>query len=92
MTFPVTDFQLVARIREAATQLQVRASLDAGRADDSDVSDMLEQFANQLDDLMADSLHLAEQALKRIETEQERDPKARREFMPAEPATGGGAP
>ncbi len=84
MTFPVTDFQLVARIRDAATQLQVRASLDAGRAADSDVSDMLEQFANQLDDLMADSLHLAEQALERIETERVHDPKARRVNMAVE--------
>lgn len=84
MTFPITDAQLLARIREAATQLQVRASLDAERADDDDVSDYLQEFANSLEDLMADNLWPAEQALERNERLRDVDPKGRRCFMPVE--------
>ena len=92
MTFPVTDTQLLARIRKAATKLRVRASLDSARADDGDVADYLNQFACALDDLMADSLTPAEEALERNDRLREIDPKGRREFLPAEPTTGGGAP
>ena len=81
MTFPMTDFQLVARIRETAAQLQVRASLGAERADDSDVSGYLDEFARGLSDLMADSLTPAEQALESNERLRNVDPKARRVNM-----------
>ena len=82
MTFPVTDAQLIARIRKAATELQVRASLDAERADG--IGDYLDDFARGLDDLMADSLTPAEGALERNERLRNVDPKARRVNMPVE--------
>lgn len=85
-TFPVTDAQLIVRLRQAATELQVRASLDAERADDFDVRGYLDDFAKSLDDLMADCLNPAEQALEHNERLRNVDPKARREFMPVEPA------
>ena len=81
MTLPFTDSQLIARLHAAAEQLQVRASLDAEQADDLDVREYLQEFANSLDDAMADSLSPAKQALERNERLRNIDPKARREFM-----------
>ncbi len=82
MTAPTTDAQLIARIRQRATELQVRASLDAGRA--GEIGDYLDDFARGLDDLMADCLTPAEQALERNERLRDVDPKARRVNMPVE--------
>ncbi len=76
------DAQLLARVRQAATELQVRASLDAGRA--SEIGDYLDEFARGLDDLMADCLTPAEQTLERNERLRGVDPKARRVNMPVE--------
>ncbi len=82
MTNPTTDAQLLARVRQAATELQVRASLDAGRA--GEIGDYLDEFAGGLDDLMADCLTPAEQALERNERLRDVDPQARRVNMPVE--------
>ncbi len=84
MSLPATDSQLIARIRQRATELQVRASLDAERADDSDVSEYLQEFANGIEDCMGDSLTPAEETLARNERERDVDPKARRVNMPVE--------
>ncbi len=92
MSAPLTDSGLIARAFASAAKLQVRTSLDAEQADDSEVADYLQEFANSLDDLMGDSLTRAEQALELNERLRNTDPKARRVNMPVEPATGGGAP
>ncbi len=76
------DAQLLARIRQAAAELQIRASLDAGRA--GEIGDYLDEFARGLDDLMADCLTPAEQTLERNERLRHVDPKARRVNMPVE--------
>lgn len=84
MTLPTTDEQLIARVRKLAYELQVRASLDAARADDDDVTDYLQQFAGQMEDAMNDSLTPAEEALERNERLRNVDPKARRANMAVE--------
>ncbi len=92
MTGPLSDTGLIVLLWDAAGELQTRASRDAEQADDLDVRHYLQQFADQLSDAMADSLWPAKTELERNDRLRDTDPKARREFMPVEPATGGAAP
>ncbi len=82
MSIPTTDAQLLAWVRQRATELQVRASLDAGRA--GEIGDYLDEFARGLDDLMADCLTPAEESLERNERLRDVDPQARRVNVPVE--------
>ncbi len=84
MSVTATDEQLIARARKAATELQVRTSLDAERAEDGDVQEYLQEFANGIEDAMGDSLTPAEETLARNERLRNTDPKARRVNMPVE--------
>ncbi len=92
MTAPLSDNDALMRLRFAAAELQVQASLASARADDDDLRDYLERFADTLGDAMSDCLWPAQLALERNDRLRDTDPKARRKFMPVEPATGGGAP
>ncbi len=82
MTFPTTDSELLARVRSAATELQTMTSLYSALA--NHIGDYLDDFARGLDDLMADSLTPAEEALARNERLRDVDPKGRRAFMRVE--------
>ena len=84
MSLPTSDTELISSLRAAATELQVRASLYAERADDMDVRDYLQEFANYLDDAISGSFTPAERALESNERLRDQDPKARREFMAVE--------
>lgn len=72
------DKALVARIRRGATTLRVRASLNSAKA--NTIADYLQEFADGLEDLMADTLTPAEEELERNERERDVDTKGRAEF------------
>ena len=80
----MTDAELITAIRYAGEQLRLTASLYSARANDDDVTDYLDEFARGLDDLMADSLTPAKEALERNDRLRATDPKARPQYQTVE--------